>query len=387
MSSRGPSQEGVVSGIDVLGGGGLRLRFRAGRIERAEPGGKGPFVGPGLVDLQLNGFRGLDFNTLPVPPDLPGDVTRELYKEGVTSYLATVITNSPSAIEEAVRAIARACAADPEADAAIAGIHLEGPFIAREDGPRGAHERKYVRAPDWGLVRRWQEEAEGRIRLVTMSPEWPGSSAFIRTCVAHGIAVSIGHTAATPEEIRQAVRAGASLSTHLGNGAHLTLPRHPNYLWEQLAQDALRACIIADGFHLPDSVIKVVMRVKGANAMLASDAVYLSGLAPGRYTTHIGGKVVLTRDGRLHLASNPKLLAGSVMMLRQGVDHLVRAGLCDLAEAWEMASTRPAEALGLAARRGLRPEAPADVVVFERSQGRVVIRETWKGGRLVHGGK
>jgi N-acetylglucosamine-6-phosphate deacetylase len=384
----GPRRDsgGTVSGIDVQSGEGVRLHLRGGVIERTERGGRGPFVGPGLVDLQVNGFRGLDFNTLPVPADLPGDVTRELYKEGVTSYLATVITNRPAAIEESVRAIARACAADPEASAAIVGIHLEGPFIAREDGPRGAHEKRYVRAPDWRLVRRWQEEAEGRIRLITMSPEWPGSIPFIRSCVANGIGVSIGHTAATPEQVRGAVGAGASLSTHLGNGAHLTLPRHPNYLWEQLAQDALRACIIADGFHLPDSVIKVVMRVKGANAMLASDAVYLSGLKPGRYTTHIGGKVVLTREGRLHLASNPRLLAGSVMMLRQGVDHLVKAGLCDLAEAWEMASTRPAGAIDLAARRGLAPGAPADFVVFERGKGRVRILETWKGGRLVHGG-
>jgi len=374
----------VIRGIDVRTGEGIRLSLRDGAIESVERGRGGPLVGPGLVDLQVNGFRGLDFNTLPVPAELAGDVSRELFKEGVTSYLATVITNSPKAIEEAVRAIAKSCDVDPDAAAAIAGIHLEGPFIAREDGPRGAHERRFVRAPDWELVRRWQEEAEGRIKLITMSPEWPGSSAFIRSCVANGIAVSIGHTAATPEQVREAVRAGASFSTHLGNGAHLMLPRHPNYLWEQLAQDPLRACIIADGFHLPDSVIKVVMRVKGANAMLASDAVYLSGLKPGRYTTHIGGKVVLTREGKLHLASNPKLLAGSVMMLRQGVDHLVKAGLADLSEAWEMASTRPAAAIGLPTRRGLSPGAPADAVLFERKKERVEILETWKAGIKVY---
>jgi N-acetylglucosamine-6-phosphate deacetylase len=374
----------VIAGCDVRTGEGIRVRLSDGVIETLERGPRGPFIGPGLVDLQINGFRGLDFNTLPVPADLPGDVTRELYREGVTSYLATVITNSPKAIEEAVRAIARGCVADPDAGAAIAGIHLEGPFIAREDGPRGAHEKKFVRPPDWNLVRRWQEEAEGRIRLITMSPEWPGSPAFIRSCVSNGIAVSIGHTAATPAQIREAVHAGATFSTHLGNGAHLTLPRHPNYIWEQLAQDPLRACIIADGFHLPDSVIKVVMRVKGANAMLASDAVYLSGLKPGRYATHIGGKVVLTKEGKLHLASNEKLLAGSVLLLRQGVDHLVKAGLCDLAEAWEMSSTRPAEAMGLSVRRGLAVGAPADVVVFDRRRDVTRILETWKAGVKVY---
>src|SRR5436190_3879188 len=199
-----------------------------------------------------------------------------------------------------------------------------------------------------------------------------------------GVTVSIGHTAATPEQIREAVAAGASMSTHLGNGSHLTLPRHPNYVWEQLSQDALAACIIADGFHLPDSVIKVVMRVKGPNAMLASDAVYLSGLKPGPYKTHIGGKVVLTKDGRLHLASNPKLLAGSVQMLIRSVEHLIRAGLTDPGEAWEMASTRPAMAMRLAAGRGLEAGAPADLVVFDRDLDRITLRETWKGGRRVY---
>jgi N-acetylglucosamine-6-phosphate deacetylase len=361
----------------------MAIRLRDGRIGSLHGGHGVEWIGPGLVDLQINGFRGMDFNTLPVSEDLPGQLTRELWKEGVTSYFATVITNEVPAIEACVRAIAEACARDPDAAAGIAGIHLEGPFLSPHDGPRGAHDRRFVRAPEWGLFARWQKAAEGRIRILTISPEWPGAERFIRRCVSSGVTVSIGHTAATPEEIQSAVAAGASLSTHLGNGAHLVLPRHPNYLWEQLAQDALRACIIADGFHLPDSVIKVILRVKGANALLTSDAVYLSGLKPGRYTTHIGGKVILTPEGKLHLAANPGLLAGSAQMLRLGVEHLVRAGLADLGEAWEMASTRPAFALGLPSRRGLRPGAPADLVVFTRSKDRLEIQETYKAGRKV----
>src|SRR4029079_3710443 len=121
-----------------------------------------------------------------------------------------------------------------------------------------------------------------------------------------------------------------------------------------------------DGFHLPDAVIKVIMRVKGPNALLASDAVYLSGLKPGRYTTHIGGKVVLTDDGRLHLAKNPGLLAGSVQMLIRSVEHLIRAGLSDPGEAWEMASTRPAFAMKLPAGRGVVPGGPAGTQGYSR---------------------
>jgi N-acetylglucosamine-6-phosphate deacetylase len=374
----------VIRGKHYRSGQGISLSFKSSVISSVGKG-KGEFyVGPGLVDLQINGFRGLDFNTLPVPDDLPGRVTRELWSEGVTSYYATVITNAPDAIEACVNAIAKACLKDEDAGAGIAGIHLEGPFISPEDGPRGAHERRYVTAPDWKLFQRWQKAAGGRIRLITMSPEWPRSAAFIRRCADSGVTVSVGHTAATAEQIRYAVAAGASMSTHLGNGCHLTLPRHPNYVWEQLAQDALAACIIADGFHLPDAVIKTIMRVKGPNALLASDAVYLSGLKPGRYTTHIGGKVVLTGDGRLHLAKNPKLLAGSVQMLIRSVEHLIRAGLTDPGEAWEMASSRPAFVMRLAQGRGLEPNAPGDVCVFDRDGDHITLMETWKAGRKVY---
>jgi N-acetylglucosamine-6-phosphate deacetylase len=335
------------------------------------------WVGPGLVDLQINGYRGLDFNTTPVPADLPGRVTRELWCEGITSYLATVITNSPEAIEECCRAIAKGCEEDADARAGIAGIHLEGPFISPEDGPRGAHARLFVRTPDWDLFRRWQDAAGGRIRLVTFSPEWPGSEDFASRLAKSGVIASIGHTAAAPEQVRRCVDAGATCSTHLGNGAHLVLQRHPNYLWEQLADDRLTACFIADGFHLPDSVMKVILRAKGKRAALVSDAVYLSGLTPGPYDTHIGGKVILTPEGKLHLASNPNLLAGSVGMLRQGVERLVTSGIASIEEAWELASVRPAALLGL--------KRPKDSVVFTADGGRVRIVETYKGGKKVFG--
>ncbi len=332
------------------------------------------WVGPGLVDLQVNGYRGLDFNTTPMPDGLPGRVTRELWREGVTSYLATVITNSPEAIEASCRAIAKGCEEDADARAGIAGIHLEGPFISPEDGPRGAHARPFVRAPDWDLFRRWQDAAGGRIRLVTFSPEWPGSEDFASRLAGSGVIASIGHTAAAPEQVRRAIDAGATCSTHLGNGSHLVLQRHPNYLWEQLADDRLTACFIADGFHLPDSVMKVILRAKGKRAALVSDAVYLSGLKPGTYDTHIGGKVVLTPEGKLHLASNPNLLAGLAGMLRQGVERLVRSGIASLGEAWDLASVRPAALLGLKGR---------DSVLFAADGGRIRIVETYKGGKRV----
>ncbi|MFD9625496.1 N-acetylglucosamine-6-phosphate deacetylase [Peribacillus muralis] len=341
-------------------------------------------IGPGLVDLQINGYGGLDFNTLPIDGELVHTVTRALWREGVTSYCPTVITNSNEMIEEAMRSIARASSEDMYTKSSIAGIHLEGPFISPEDGPRGAHNSAYVKAPDWSLFQRWQDAAQGLIKIVTISPEWPSALKFIEKCVDNGVIVSIGHTSATEKQIQAAVRLGARMSTHLGNGAHLMLPRHPNYIWEQLAEDDLWSCVIADGFHLPDSMLKVVLRAKGPKVMLVSDAVYLSGMPSGKYNTHIGGNVILTPEGKLHLADNPQLLAGSVQMLTWGINHLVKNKLVDLAEAWEMASIRPAKFLGNPVVEGLEIGAPADIVVCTSNEDGIEVKETYKTGKSVY---
>ncbi len=345
--------------------------------------GRGPWIGPGLVDLQINGYLGHDFNHDPLCASTVVGASEALSSQGVTSYFPTLITNSEHAIRRAVRAINRAssCAG---AGGIVAGIHLEGPFISPEDGPRGAHDKAHVRPPDWAMFQRWQEAAGGSIRMVTLSPEWEGSLRFIERCVQSGVLVSLGHTGASPEQIADAIDAGARMSTHLGNGMHLVLPRHPNYLWEQLASDGLWASVIADGRHLPPSVLKVILRVKGDKAILVSDAVCVSGLEPGEYELHIGGRVVLTPDGRLHLAEQPGLLAGSVITLPVAISYLVRNGLSSLADAWAMASTRPASAAGLATAGGLEPGLPADVTLFDWDDKEVTVRAGYKGGRLIY---
>lgn len=377
---------GKIEGRHYLTGEGVRVEMEDGLISEIETGGgpvadDAPWVGPGLVDLQVNGYAGFDFNSAALDEEHIRGATHALWREGVTTYLPTVITNTDEAIERALRTIAAACARDDQLGRTIAGLHLEGPFISPEDGPRGAHDKTNVKAPDWGLFERWQEAAEGRIALATVSPEWPTAPEFIERCVEGGVIVSIGHTAATPEQVREAVAAGASMSTHLGNGAHPSLPRHPNYIWEQLAQDALWACVIADGFHLPDSVLKVILKVKGRKALLVSDAVSFAGMEPGEYQAAVGGRVILSPEGRLSLAESPGLLAGSVRPLRDGVEKLVRAGLLDLGEAWETASVRPASALGLTQAAGLAVGAPADVVEFACSRGTIEVLRTHKAGQ------
>jgi len=383
-----PHPEVTIAGRLVATGAPVALRLAGGRIAAIrplpDPAADLPWLGAGLVDLQVNGYGGLDCNAPPLAGDLVARLTGLLWREGVTTYLPTVITNSDESIAASLRAIALARASDPLLASALPGIHLEGPFISPEDGPRGAHERARVRPPDWDSFRRWQAAAGGAIRLVTLAPEWPGAPAFIARCVASGVVVALGHTAATPEQLDAAIAAGARLSTHFGNGAHPTLPRHPNYLWDQLARDELAASLIADGWHLPDAVLRVVMRVKGAGAWLVSDTVALAGLPPGRYTTPVGDRVTLTPAGRLQLVSDPRLLAGAVCPLRGAVAHLVGRGLASLDTAWAMASERPARFLGLAAGAGLVAGAPADLVVFYWDGATIAVCRTYKDGRLVY---
>lgn len=359
---------------------GLIADLRPAADGRAADAGGGEWIAPGLVDLQINGFNSMDFNTLPIADGQIRQLTENLWRHGVTSFLPTVITNGAEAIAEAVAAIGRACEHDAVVRGGVAGIHLEGPFISPDDGPRGAHNKAYVRKPDWTLFCRWQEACGGRIRLVTLSPEWPEAPEFIRRCTDAGVKAAIGHTKATGEQIARAVDAGASLSTHLGNAAHPDLPRHPNYLWEQLAEERLHATLIADGFHLPPSFLKVALRSKGGKAMLVSDATVLGGMPPGEYTLQVGRTVVKTAEGRLHLAGNPRLLAGSGVMLLDGVAHMTRSGLCALAEAWEMASERPAAFLGLPQGAGLTVGAPADFVVFREEADGLRVVQTYKRG-------
>lgn len=299
------------------------------------------WIGPGFTDIQVNGYGGLDYNS--IQPDVLalGQISRKLFSCGVTSHFPTIITNSPEKISALIHHVVQLRKMDSLAHSCITGIHIEGPFISPEDGPRGAHFREFVQAPNWDLFQKWIAESEGLIRMITLSPEWEGSTAFIEKCVESGILVSIGHTNASHGQIGEAVKAGARLSTHLGNGMHSHISRHPNFLWSQLAAENLSATIIADGFHLPAEVIQVFKKVKSEKLMLVSDSVALAGMPAGDYDAAVGGKVTLTPDGKLHLFGNPNTLAGSAMNILQGINFLLKNKLVDLPEAWQMASIRP----------------------------------------------
>lgn len=316
---------------------------------RLLPGGDTPtpglFLSPGWFDLQVNGFAGYDINSADVEPATVAGMVRRLWQEGVARCCPTIVTQSFEHIARCARAVALACEQDAQIAASVVGIHLEGPYISPLDGARGAHPREHIRPASWDEFARWQEAADGRIRLVSLAPETPGAFPFIRRLRQAGIVVGLAHTLATTDEIAAAVDAGATLSTHLGNGSPAMLPRHPNMIWDQLAEDRLWASAIFDGHHLPASVMKVIARAKGvARTILVSDAVALARMPPGIYETAVGGKVELHPNGRLSVFGAP-YLAGSASSLKDCVENAVRHAGCSLAQAAQMAAVNPARLL------------------------------------------
>ncbi|MGK9230914.1 amidohydrolase family protein [Inquilinus limosus] len=358
-----------ITGRDPATGRSLAVTVGDGRIAAIDPGpaGEAAWLSAGLVDLQVNGFAGIDLNGGDLQPDAVARLAAVLRANGVTTFLPTLITASEASITAALAAIAAARAADPLVAHAIPAVHVEGPHISPEDGPRGAHPRDQVRPPDLAEFERWQAACGGLVGLVTLSPHDEAAPDYIRTLAARGVHVAIGHTDASPAQIAAAVEAGAVLSTHLGNGIAATLPRHPNPIWSQLAEDRLTASFIADGHHLPAEVFKAMLRAKGPDrAVLVSDAAALGGLPPGLYDQPIGGRVELTADGRLGVAGTP-FLAGAARPLKQDVALAIEMAGISLADALRLATLNPGRFLG--GRGVLAVGAPADLICFRWAPG------------------
>lgn len=312
-----------------------------GRDDRPAPASQ--ITSPGLVDLQVNGFAGVDFNDPNTTQDQLSAAAAAMRATGVTCFLATLISAPLDRFSACARTLARST------EPGLAGLHMEGPYISPEDGARGAHRREDISPPTLDDFRRRQEAAGGRIRLVTLAPEVPGALPLVEQLVKDGVRVAIGHTAASPQQVRDAVTAGATMSTHLGNGCAQMLPRHPNFLWEQLAADELLAGLIVDGHHLPPATVKAMVRAKTpARAILVTDATTAAGRPPGDYM--LGSvSVHLDETGRVAVPGQPNL-AGSALSLDRAIGNTVRFTGLPLADVLPMATTTPAAYLGVSPR-------------------------------------
>ena len=359
----------TLAGHDPATGEGIAITIADGRIAGVAPSREAGdlWLSPGLVDLQVNGYAGLDLNAEGLDPLTVIALGERLARAGITTFAPTLITASEAAIVAALRAIAAARRQSPLLREMVPFIHVEGPSISPEDGPRGAHPAAHVRPPSLDEFRRWQGAAQGLVGLVTLSPEWPEAIPYVEALARDGVLVAIGHTAATPAQIHAAAAAGARLSTHLGNGAAALLPRHPNFIWAQLADDRLTASFIADGHHLPGDTLKAMLRAKSLDrAILVSDAAALGGMPAGRYTSPIGGKVEVGADGRLGIAGT-SYLAGAGHLLTQNVATLVNGVGLSLADALRLATRNPGVFAG--GRGTLAVGARADLIRFRFAPG------------------
>lgn len=336
-------------------------------IEPAHPRGRvdaWPYLAPAMFDLQINGHGGTWFSKVGLTADEVIAALEPHFQYGITRLCPTLITSSYEALASGFAAIREACERDEWVSKMVPGCHLEGPYLSAEDGPRGAHPREHIRPADWNEFSRWQDISGGRIRLVTIAPESEGAIEFIKKATAAGVVISIGHTAANTEQIAAAVDAGAKLSTHLGNGAHGTLRRHPNYIWDQLGEPRLMASIITDGHHLPASVIRSIVAAKTpARTIITCDAAGLAGCPPGRYR-HDSVEVEVLEGGPIVIAGQRQLLSGSGVQTDVCVAKILEFTKVSLAEALDMAGRNPAKLLGFDAIR-LERGSRADLIQFD----------------------
>lgn len=375
--------EGATEPVDIaIEDGRVRAIARTGEADdRSVVGGRDCLLSEAFLDIQVNGFAAVDFNRPTLKPAELRRALEAMWRHGVTRFFPTVITAPLQAMQETLQAIAHARGKDAALLHAIPGIHLEGPFLAPEDGPRGAHPVSFIRDPDLEVFRQLQEAGKGLIRLVTLAPERPGAIALISKLRKAGIVVAIGHSDASEADIDQAVEAGAQLSTHLGNGAHAVLPRHRNYIQKQLATDALMASMIADGHHLPGYFVRNFIRCKGLDrVILITDAMAAAAGPPGTYRL---GEVLAEAgpDGYVRLPGTP-YLAGSALTMDRAVENIARFAGISLWEAIGLATRQPRRLfpdLG----SGIAPGEPADLLVLQEGPPLSVVA-TIAQGELVY---
>ncbi len=342
-----------------------------------------PFLSPGFVDIQINGFAGVDFSSADLDVEEAIGVLPALWSTGATTICPTLITNSLPAMAKNFAILEQARAKNSDFAHAVPCYHLEGPYLSPFDS-HGAHDPKWMRHPNWEEFQELQSAAGGRIGIITIAPELPGAEEFIGKARAAGVIVALSHTDGLPEDVHRAAAAGAKLNTHLGNGCPALLHRHKAPFWGQLADDRLQASLICDGFHLPPEVVKIIVAVKGIDkCILVTDAVHVALLPPGKYSL-IGTDIELLPSGQVVRADRVSM-AGSALTMNRGLAVFVKFSQCTLAQAIQAATANPAKLLG---RSGVcshvAPCQPANLVLFRQEADTLRIDGVISKGRCVY---
>lgn len=339
------------------------------------------YLAPGLIDIQINGYMGVDFSGPDLTVEEIKKATKALWRVGVTSYFPTIITSDFSRMKKNFTILSKA-KEDPEIGCSLAGFHLEGPYISPVDGFRGAHLEKYTRKPNWQEFLILQKAAKNNIRLITVAPELDGAIQFIKKLVDSGVIVSLGHHNGSVSQIKDAVTAGARMATHLGNGCANMINRHNNPIWPQLSNDLITPSIIADGFHLNREEIRTFYKTKGAdNTILVSDALDLAGLPPGEY---IRGERKLLLTPNVVKFPDINALAGAASPISKCLEVVMDFTNCSLEDAIKMASLNPAKMFSLNDRGLIKKGKRGDIVLFTMKGDKIQIKKTFVAGKEVY---
>lgn len=304
-----------------------------------------------FVDLQVNGFIGTDFSSASLTPEGIRKASVELGRLSTGAFLATVITSPKEVYAHSLPMLADAIECKSAPGAKILGVHLEGPFISPEDGAVGAHPKSCVLEPDSDAFDRLNELARGHVRIVTVAPERKGAPKLIKHIVKSGAAVSVGHCLASDDDVKAAVDAGATLSTHLGNGIPNMINRHRNPVFAQMSSP-LTQMLISDGHHLPVSLLKIMLKLKGTGStIITSDSAPVAGMPVGEYDI-FGTRVRICEDGAIRnlnaptLAGSSSCMADCMRFLASNIEGLTEA------ELWKMGRDNPLAAIGMSSFAG-----------------------------------
>ena len=305
-------------------------------------------------------------------------ITERLWQNGVTTYFPTLITSNHELLLSNF-SILHEATTDPEIKLSIPGFHLEGPFISPTDEYHGAHNKQWIRDPDWSEFNILYKASGNNIRQITLAPELGGAIEFIKKCKKKNVVVGLGHHNGSAMDIKMAVDAGASVSTHLGNGIANFIHHHENPIWPQLAEDRLMSSLIVDGFHLTPEEVQVFFKVKGPNRItLVSDVSYLGGLPPGKYDD-----LIVTSDGMVFFSSQ-NVKAGASFLIAKGIENILAYTQCTIADAVHMASRNPARLFGMHDRGEIKPGKRADLILFTLDSGKIKIHKTILAGKTVY---
>ena len=294
---------------------------------------------PGFVDLQVNGYMGIDFSSSELTEESCYFAFKKILETGTIIFMPTVITSSMEVYRKNLGVMARVIERD-DVRTHVPGIHLEGPFLSEVDGARGAHDADWIRKPDIASFEDFYEWSGRNIKLLTIAAELEGAAELCKYVTQLGITVSLGHQMAAEADLERLVKAGARSLTHLGNGLPMYIHRHDNPIWAGLANDQLTAMIISDGHHINPSVLKTIIRNKGiSKTYITSDASPIAGMPPGKYHT-LGNNALLENSGRLF---NPDsgYLVGSSSMLIDCVNYLISLDFLSNSEIFQMSFHNP----------------------------------------------